>query len=369
MANIVGRIVLTGGPCAGKTTALARIEQDLTEKGFYPLIVSESATELIKGGIKPFGMEAINLVDFQRLILTYQLNKERTYEEAIKLLPNNAKCVLIYDRGIMDNKAYITNQEFKTIITELGLEEIELLDRYDLVIHLVTAADGKEDYYTLDNNNARTETKEEAKALDKKTRNAWNGHNNLIIIDNEVNFEEKISKVLTTIHNFLNTPVSLKKQELFTVDLDSTIIPSVSPITIEQYYIKDEKCEKRLRKRTMDGRTTYYYTAQKRANDGLSKILTDKKLTEKEFERIKNASTIDAYLKKTRYCFSENKIYFKLDVFDSNTGILQVDTTVENPHLSIPNNVKIIENVTNNPEYQSYNLAQKELHLLRKVKK
>lgn len=31
------RICLTGGPCAGKTTALATISQNLTDKGFLVL--------------------------------------------------------------------------------------------------------------------------------------------------------------------------------------------------------------------------------------------------------------------------------------------------------------------------------------------
>jgi hypothetical protein len=38
------------------------------------------------------------------------------------------------------------------------------------VIHLVTAAIGAEKYYTTENNAARTETKEEARALDIKVR-------------------------------------------------------------------------------------------------------------------------------------------------------------------------------------------------------
>ena len=64
MGQLVGKIVLTGGPCAGKTTALARIEQDLSEKGYHVFVVGESATELIKGGIKPFGEKTLDLVSF-----------------------------------------------------------------------------------------------------------------------------------------------------------------------------------------------------------------------------------------------------------------------------------------------------------------
>jgi len=38
------RILLTGGPCAGKTTAIADITQDLTQLGYKVLVVPEAAT-------------------------------------------------------------------------------------------------------------------------------------------------------------------------------------------------------------------------------------------------------------------------------------------------------------------------------------
>lgn len=48
-ANII-RILLTGGPCAGKTTAVADITQDLTQLGCKVLVVPEAATIMMKGG-------------------------------------------------------------------------------------------------------------------------------------------------------------------------------------------------------------------------------------------------------------------------------------------------------------------------------
>jgi len=44
------RVCLTGGPCAGKTTALTTITDHLTQKGFKVLIVPEAATLMMKGG-------------------------------------------------------------------------------------------------------------------------------------------------------------------------------------------------------------------------------------------------------------------------------------------------------------------------------
>jgi hypothetical protein len=44
------KICITGGPCAGKTTALAMLQSDLLQLGFVVLTVPEAATILMKGG-------------------------------------------------------------------------------------------------------------------------------------------------------------------------------------------------------------------------------------------------------------------------------------------------------------------------------
>ena len=44
------------------------------------------------------------------------------------------------------------------MLDEAGLNEVTLRDkRYDLVIHMVTAANGAEEFYGIDNNEARRE--------------------------------------------------------------------------------------------------------------------------------------------------------------------------------------------------------------------
>jgi hypothetical protein len=42
-------------------------------------------------------------------------------------------------------------------LKSVGVTTSELLSRYHLVLHLVTAADGAQEFYTLANNSARTE--------------------------------------------------------------------------------------------------------------------------------------------------------------------------------------------------------------------
>lgn len=194
---MIKKIVLTGGPCAGKSTALSKLESEFLERGYAVLVVAESATELIQGGIRPFGDQAIYGVDFQKIILDYQLNKELSYEQAANYLEATGRNVIIlYDRGVMDNKAYLDWIDWNHMLQEKSLIEVDLIDRYDLVIHMVTAALGKEEAYTLANNGARTETKEEAITLDQKTLSAWSSHSNLKVIDNSCEFDEKVENVL-----------------------------------------------------------------------------------------------------------------------------------------------------------------------------
>ena len=366
MGVILGKIVLTGGPCAGKTTALARIEENLTELGYKVFIVGESATEIIKGGIKPFGNKPIDLVKFQELIITYQLSKEKIYDEAALSLPEEEKCVIVYDRGVMDNKAYVKDNEFKEILKKLNLDELELIDSYDMVVHLVTAADGKEEYYTLENNAARTETIEEAKALDKKTANAWIGHNNLVIIDNQYDFKDKMTAVLDNINNLLKNPVSIRKQRKFIVDLDKSNLSFINnnemiKIDIEQTYLIDkdlsDSYEKRLRKKSYNGCNTYYITVQKKGENGLSKIITDKKISEKEYNKLMSMYDEKYTINKTRYSFIKNKQYFKLDIFENNISILEINPTKENKKISIPKNLSVVKEITNDVEYQNFKMA------------
>ena len=90
-----------------------------------------------------------------------QLEKEKVFDKGAEKIKND-KVLIVCDRGMLDNKAYMTEEEFKRALKELGINEVEIRDNYDAVFHLVTAAKGADKFYNLDNA-ARTETKEEAK--------------------------------------------------------------------------------------------------------------------------------------------------------------------------------------------------------------
>jgi len=82
---------------------------------------------------------------------------------------------------------------------------------------------------------------------------------------------------------------------VFTIDLSKSQldIPVYRKIDIEQYYLKHtDDCERRVRIRKENGKSTYYYTVQKKESKELSKIIKDKKITVKEFLRLINTCEI-----------------------------------------------------------------------------
>ena len=181
----ITKIVITGGSCAGKSTALSWIQNAFTQKGYQVLIVPETATELILGGVAPWTC-GTNL-DFQKCQMELQLEKEKLFEQAATSM-DSKKILIICDRGALDNKAYMTPSEFSAVLNSLGKNEIELRDGYNAVFHLVSAAKGAESFYTTANNNARTEDLKQAAELDDKIISSWTGHPHFRIIDNQVDF-------------------------------------------------------------------------------------------------------------------------------------------------------------------------------------
>ena len=204
----VYKVVLTGGPCGGKSTALAMIQERLESIGVAVVCVPEAATVLFTGGVKVEVLKA-DPVGFQVTLLRMQMANEDTFEElaARQARANGKPAVVICDRGCMDSKAYVGPGEWGRVLDGLGWNETRLRDRrYDAVVHLVSAADGAEEFYTTENNAARTETAEQARALDKRMMSCWVGHPNLVICDNSGTFQQKISSAVDAIFKVVGAP-------------------------------------------------------------------------------------------------------------------------------------------------------------------
>lgn len=218
------RIVLTGGPCGGKTTALSEVSERLRSLGLQVFIQPEISTLLSLSGAgfpASSGVEYRNAWEIERLKI--QIEMEMCFARIAKA--SGRPTVLLCDRGTGDSAAYCSPADWAIISTAAAAPFPELRDkpaeslvnRYDLVIHLVTAADGAEAFYTKVGNSARRETREEALVVDKRVNEAWAGHHSRRIVDNSTDFAGKIRRVVTAICGHLGVLSPKSERRSFSV--------------------------------------------------------------------------------------------------------------------------------------------------------
>jgi CYTH domain-containing protein/predicted ATPase len=357
----ISKIVLTGGPCAGKTTALSWINNYFTKRGYKVLTVPETATELISNGISPKTCKSN--FDYQIEHIKLQKYKEQIFLESAQKM-NTEKVLIVCDRGIIDNKAYMKDVDFKRILNELHTNEIKESDEYDAVFHLVSAAKGKESIYTLSNNIARSESIEEARILDDKIISAWTGHNHLRIIDNSTDFEEKLERLLKEITSFLGEPEPLEIERKYLIKYpnikDLEKMSNCTKVDIIQTYLKSNELERRVRARGIDENYSYYLTEKKEISN-LKRIEIERKLTQDEYIKLlMEADNRLHTIHKTRYCISVNSQYFEIDIYPEwkHQAIMEIELSNENEEIKIPKFIKIIKEVTNNEKYKNHEMAK-----------
>lgn len=198
MKNIT-KIVLTGGPCGGKTSALKIVREYFENKGFSVFIATEAATELMFSGITPTNVT--NYFDFQDTILKMQMEKERVLLDFIcnRKVKTKDNVLIIFDRGILDIKAYLSVEEFDKLLRLNNLTIDKIAGRYDAVFHLVTTAKGAEKFYGTETNFTRFENLEDAIKTDDRTLDSWKVFKNLKIIDNSTSFDGKMNRLIAEI--------------------------------------------------------------------------------------------------------------------------------------------------------------------------
>ena len=358
----ITKIVITGGPSAGKTTGLSWIQNEFTKLGYTVLFVPETATELISGGVTPWGCGS-NL-DYQKCQMRLQLEKERLFEQAAKTMKAE-KVLIVCDRGTMDNRAYMNELEFSQVLNEVGSDEIQLRDSYDAVFHMVTAAKGAEKFYTTENNSARTETVEQAAALDDKLIAAWTGHPHLRVIDNSTNFEDKLKRLIAEIRSFLGEPEPMEIERKFLIEypdikwLES--LPNCRKVDIIQtYLVSGNGDELRVRQRGENGSYICFKT-RKRLIDGMKRIELEERLSQEEYMRLlMEADPTKRPIRKTRYCLTWDNQYFEIDVYPfwNDRAVAEIELSDENTPIRFPKELKVIREVTDDPAYKNAALAE-----------
>ena len=358
----ITKIVITGGPCAGKSTAMSWIQNAFSARGYQVLFVPETATELITSGVAPWSC-GTNL-DYQRCQMQLQLYKEAVFTQAAVSMHTD-RVLIVCDRGTLDNKAYMTELEFSAVLASIGANEVELRDNYDAVFHLVTAAKGAEAFYTTANNQARTETPEQAIALDEKLIAAWTGHPHLRIIDNTTDFEAKMKRLIAEISAFLGEPEPLEIERKYLIEYPDTDwlerAPNCQRIEIIQTYLNagpDE--ERRVRQRGIDGHYIYYLTTKRRVTE-LKRVEIERRLSQEEYLQLLMESDPTRHpIRKTRFCLTEGSRYFEIDIYPfwKDKAIVEIELSDEDEEVVLPEQLHIIREVTWDEAFKNATLAK-----------
>lgn len=361
---MVKRVVLTGGPGSGKTTVLESIIKVFESQGVKVVVVPETATEIITAGIRGFGDDPIDMVDFQELIMRLQLAKEDVYDRAADMYEKqypDKDILIVYDRGTIDNTAYINKEEFEDVLSRLNNVKSfsELMNKYDLVLNLV----GKREFYTTENNKARSEDADTALALGENTLRSWFGHEKIKIVLPRDEMSEKINEALNYINEIFDI-MPVKRQQKFLIDLNSSDLSSIKSLgkvaDIEQaYLISDDNVEKRIRRIIFNDCVSYRLTVYRVNQDGEKCLVSEKQIDEKIYKNLMEFKVPGSnVIRKKRYYFSFEGKYMYVDIFenDNELGILEVNVN-HDEKVSVPDFVSVMDEVSTNKAYFNQELA------------
>lgn len=360
----IKKIVLTGGPCAGKTTALVKITEYFSGFGYKVFNVPEVPTIYSTAGWNYLTPNRDLYYQGERAILETQLAME---DQFMRLAEVCTKPVLIVcDRGTMDISAYIKPEEWDEITVMAGTNPNELRERYDAVLHLVSAADGAEQYYTTATNATRYEQANEeglriARELDKKVIKAWTGHPHLRVINNHDDFENKLNRVLKEISKVVGLPQPVQEERIFRVRIIGDIPECSESMITQTYLVAEPGCEVRLRRREWSGgKVVNVHRSKKRISD-TEFIETERNVDNNLYEQmLQQADPYRSTIKKRRQSFIWKGQFFEIDTFlspVSNLVMMETKGMAEHETVKVPPFIEILEDVTGNSKYLNYNIA------------
>ncbi len=178
--HVPRRVVLTGGPGAGKTAVLELIQLFFCE---HVKTLPEAAGIVFGGRFPRHGSPPLRQAA-QRAI--YHIEREL---ESIADTENAA--VVLCDRGTVDCAAYWTGEG--DLFSAVGTTRAAELARYDAVIHLRTPT--SPDAYNRDNP-LRLESIEEAGAIDLRIAAEWSEHPRRFFVEPTEDFLHKAARAL-----------------------------------------------------------------------------------------------------------------------------------------------------------------------------
>eukprot|EP01043_Picozoa_sp_COSAG02_P035119 COSAG02_NODE_2495_length_8684_cov_12.735469_1_plen_788_part_00 len=161
-------VVLSGAPCAGKSSIAADLKDILQPHGVSIVVVNEVATDFMLSmgpDFNPATLTEADAADFQKQLFQAQLEVERRAQAQASFLNNP---LVVLDRGLIDYQAFSSPAVWETLQASLPQPL-----PYDNCIYLRSVATDREQLYEQSSNPARCHSVDEAKALDITLLEAW----------------------------------------------------------------------------------------------------------------------------------------------------------------------------------------------------
>jgi predicted ATPase len=174
------RIVLTGGPGAGKTAVLELVRQEFCA---HVQVLPEAAGIVFGGGFPRTGSRE-RLRAAQRAIFFVQRELE-------SLAEGDNAAVVLCDRGTVDGAAYWPGPD--SFWDSVGTTHERELSRYDAVVHLRTPT---VDSGYNNGNPLRTESAAAAAEIDERLLRIWEAHPRRFVVPSSQDFLEKAARVV-----------------------------------------------------------------------------------------------------------------------------------------------------------------------------
>lgn len=330
-------------------------------------IVPEAATLLFTGGATVTCASASQVVNFQSQLLRTQLHLEDVFINLARKSGYKESFVLC-DRGTCDGRAYMSPHAWESMLEENGWDMVNIRDgRYEMVVHLITAADGALDYYTLENNMTRTEAPHEACDLDRRTQAAWVGHPHLRIVDNRSGFRAKINRVDALISELAGlhlVPRTVRKFLLSNAQDNMHMhVESKDSLVVEQFIVEQTflctglagEVQESVRCRGKNGVFTYVHKVRR----GISE--TKRQITSREYKSLLPHCDPDRRgVRIRRQCFLFEGTYFVLDCVmnvEPRVRLLRCHCEVGDSSMKIPPWIDINTEVSGDKKFSIYSLA------------
>src|SRR5580704_7039090 len=113
----IAEIVVTGGPCAGKSTALRHFGSELSKTERRILVAPEIPTHLINAGLADIAnliADPVLHYGFEKIIFSLFREQRAHFKQLAEILPEKEVAIL-YDRGELDIGAYMKGEDFSRL--------------------------------------------------------------------------------------------------------------------------------------------------------------------------------------------------------------------------------------------------------------